>query len=152
MSLGGKAGYLKNEIIHHNYDTVFQFLQKAINIYIPNEAKNYFDNGYVFAYVDAIRFPLKEFLSRFFLREGYKDGFYGLMLAMLMAFYHFLIFVNLWELNKFKDLDEKQTKQLAKSEFAKSKKELSFWFTKEKVDSVNNPLKKIIYKSLGKIL
>lgn len=152
LSLDGKVGYLKNELIHYNYDTVSQFLQKAINIYIPNEAKDYLDGGYVFSYADAIRFPLKEFLSRFFLRKGYRDGFYGLMLAMLMALYHFLIFAEIWELNKFKDLDEKQTKELARSEFVKSKKELSFWFTQEKIDGTKNPLRKIIYKSLSKIL
>ncbi len=152
LSLNGKADYLKNELIHYNYDSVSQFFQKAINVYIPSEAKNYLDKGYIFSYADVIRFPLKEFLSRFFLRKGYKDGFYGLVLAMLMAFYHFLVFVNIWELNKFKDLNEEQTQKLIKKEFSRSKKELSFWFTKEKIDKSNNPLKKAIYKSLGKIL
>jgi len=151
LSLNGEAGYLKNDLTHHNYDSVSQFLQKAINIYVPNEAKKYFDNGYVFSYADAIRFPLKEFLSRFFSRKGYRDGFHGLMLAMLMAFYHFLVFANLWELNKFRDLDEKQTKEFVKNEFAKSKEEISFWFAKEKIDRIKNPLKKIIYKVFSKI-
>lgn len=152
LSLDGETGYLKNELVHHNYDTISQFLQKAINIYVPNEAKNYLDKGYVFSYADAIRFPFKEFLSRFFLREGYKDGFHGLMLAMLMGFYHFLIFAKLWEQNKFKDLDEKQTREFIGNEFSNAKKELSFWFTKERIDRIKNPLKKIIYKSFGKIL
>jgi glycosyltransferase involved in cell wall biosynthesis len=152
LSLDGKAGYLKNELIHHNYDTLNQFLQKAIYIYVPNEAQSLLDKGYVFSYTDAIRFPLNEFLSRFFLRKGYMDGFHGLILSMLMAFYHFLVFTNLWELNKFKDLDEKQTRKFVKSEFIKAKKEFSFWFSKERIDGIKNPLKKIIYKSFGKIL
>lgn len=152
LSLDGEVGYLKNEIIHHNYDTISQFLQKAINIYIPSEAKNYLDNGYVFSYADAIRFPLKEFLSRFFLRKGYLDGFHGLMLAMLMGFYHFLIFANLWELNNFKELGEKETREFIKKEFNKSKNELSFWFAKEKIDKIRNPLMKMIHKALNKIL
>jgi len=63
-----------------------------------------------------------------------------------------LVFANLWEINKFKDLDEKQTKEFVKSEFVKSKKEFSFWFTKEKIDGIKNPLKKVIYKSFSKIL
>jgi glycosyltransferase involved in cell wall biosynthesis len=151
LTLDGNIKYLKNEIIHYNYDGVSQFLQKAINIYVPNEAKNLLDKGYVFRYTDAIRFPLKEFLGRFFLREGYKDGFYGLMLALLMGFYHFLIFVNIWESNKFKDLNENQTQALVRNEFIKSNKEFSYWLTKQNIDKIKNPFKKIIYKLLGKI-
>jgi len=151
LSLNGETKYLKNEVVHHNYNTLTQFLQKAINIYVPSEAKNRLDSGYVFSYADAIRFPLKEFLSRFFSRKGYKDGFHGLMLSMLMAFYHFLVFAKIWEINKFKDLDERQTREFIKNEFKKSKKELSFWFTKEKIDEIKNPLKKVIHKLFNKI-
>lgn len=151
LTLDGKTGYLKGEIIHHNYDTVSQFLKRAINVYIPSETQNYLDKGYVFSYSDAIKFPLKEFLSRFFSREGYKDGFHGLMLAMLMAFYHFLIFVNLWEINKFKDLDEKQMKNLTETEFTNAKREFSFWITKQKIDDIKNPIKKTYTKIFRKI-
>lgn len=151
LSLDGEIKYLKNDLIHHNYDTVSQFLHKAINIYIPSEAKNKLDNGYVFSYADAVRFPLQEFLSRFFSRKGYKDGFHGLMLAMLMSFYHFLVFAEIWERNRFKDLDEKQTLKLAGNEFNSSKKEIMFWLSKEKIDETKNPLKKMTYKLLSKI-
>jgi glycosyltransferase involved in cell wall biosynthesis len=151
LALDGKKGYLKGEIIHHNYDTVSQFLKRAINVYVPSEAQNYVDKGYVFSYSDAIKFPLKEFLSRYFSREGYKDGFHGLMLAMLMAFYHFLIFVNLWEVNKFKDLDESQMKNFTETEFTNARREFSFWLTKQKIDDIKNPIKKTYAKIIRKI-
>jgi len=151
LTLDGKAGYLKEEIIHHNYDTVSQFLKRAINVYVPSETQNYVDKGYVFSYSDAIKFPLKEFLSRYFSREGYKDGFHGLMLAMLMAFYHFLIFVNLWEVNKFKDLDESQMKNFTETEFTNVRREFSFWLTKQKIDDIKNPIKKTYTKIIRKI-
>ncbi len=94
IKVQGEVGQLREHILHYNYDSISQFIQKLGTIYGPNEAEQLIKKGYAFDWKDAIRFPVKEFLSRFFAREGYKDGFHGLMLSLLMAFYHFLIFAN----------------------------------------------------------
>lgn len=75
IKIDGGAGYLNSSIAHYNYETIFQFIEKLINIYGPNEAEQMLKRGYNFTWQDAIRMPFKEFLSRFFAREGYKDGF-----------------------------------------------------------------------------
>jgi len=152
LSLDGKAGYLKNVLIHHNYESVYQFLQRAINVYIPNEAKNYIDKGYVFDWKDAIKFPVNEFLNRFFAREGYKDGFHGLILSLLMGFYHFAVFVYIWEELKFKEVEGDNLLTETKEEIKKSYRDLSFWFSKEIVKNEKNRIKKLIHKLTGKVL
>lgn len=145
IKVSGETDRLTNHIIHNNYSSIAQFLEKTI-VYAKNEAKNKIEKGYAFSYVDAIRFPLSEFLSRFFARKGYKDGFFGLMLSILMAFYHFLIFAYIWEENKFKQLEEKEFIPEFEKEIEKVGKEFKFWFYKSEIKKIKNPLKKILSK------
>ena len=150
IKIEGEAGHFKNNIIHYNYETIFQFVQKLINIYGPNEAEQLLKNGYKFNWHDAIRFPLKEFLSRFFAREGYKDGFHGLILSMLMAFYHFIVFANIWERLGFKEVKDENFMEESEKEFKKSYKDLSFWVSANKLEKIKNPIMKQLHKLIYK--
>lgn len=132
IEIDGKVSYLKNPIVHYNYDSISQFLEKTTKIYAPNEADQLIARGYKFSWQDAIRFPLGEFLSRYFAREGYKDGFHGLMLSLLMAFYHLIVFAMIWERQKFQEPESKNLLVGVEKEFEKGYKELNFWFSKEK--------------------
>lgn len=143
IKISGEAGKLANHIIHHNYNDITQFLEKTI-VYARNEARERLEKGYLFSYVDAIRFPLSEFLSRFFARKGYKDGFFGLMLSLLMAFYHFLIFAYIWEENRFKQLEEKEFIPEFEKEVKRTADEFRHWFKKNKVSRVNSFIKKLL--------
>lgn len=149
--LEGEAAYLSSDLIHHHYNTISEFLNRTITLYAPNEAKDYLDKGYVFSYFDAVRFPLNEFLSRFFARKGYKDGFHGLMLSLLMAFYHFLIFAFIWEKKGFKEYDKDDFLKETEKEFKKSAKEIAYWITKEKMEQIKNPLQRTLKKLTGKL-
>ena len=151
VNVEGKIDYLQNPIIHYNYESVLQFIQKAGTIYAPNEATQLLKKGYVFDWRDAIRFPVKEFLSRFFGRQGYKDGFHGLMLALLMAFYHLIVFAYVWEKHKFKQINDETLLADTEKELVNSSKELFFWFSKEKTDLIKNPISKIFHKILRKV-
>lgn len=147
----GEVGYLKNNILHYNYDSILQFLQKAGTIYAPNEADQLLKNGYILDWKDSIRFPLKEFLSRFFAREGYRDGLHGLVLSMLMAFYHLVVFAYIWERQKFRPVDSQTFLEETKKEFENGSKELFFWFSKEKIRNIKNPVSKTLHRIFEKI-
>lgn len=151
VKVQGKVGSLHGHILHYNYDSVSQFLQKLGAIYGPNEAEQLVKNGYSFDWRDAIRFPVKEFLSRFFAREGYKDGFHGLMVSLLMAFYHLIVFVYIWEKHKFKQINDETLLVETEKEIIQSSKDLFFWFSKEKTKLIKNPLKQIFHKILRKV-
>jgi len=151
IKLDGESAYLNEFLIHHHYENVSEFLKKTIDIYVPNEAEEYLDKGYVFSYFDAIRFPLNEFLSRFFARKGYKDGFHGLMLSLLMAFYHLLVFAYLWEKQGFKEYDKDDFMQETEKEFRKSGKEILYWISKEKLEAIKNPLQRSLQKITRKV-
>lgn len=149
IKLDGKTEYLKNHIVHYNYDTIFQFLKKLF-VYIPSEAESLQRDGYSLKARDAIQFPVKEFVSRFFARKGYKDGLHGLVLSLLMAFYHLLVFAYIWEENKFKQ--QRDILQLSDREFEKSQKEIKLWFLNEKANNSKNFAYKVWYKIRGKFI
>ena len=151
IKLDGESDYLKSPMLHNNYENINQFLQKTFFIYAPNEADNLIKNSYKFDWKDSIRFPVKEFLSRFFAREGYKDGLHGLVLSLLMAFYHLVIFVNIWQMERFKEIEGRDLLQETKNEFQKTNKELLFWFSKEQIGKIKNPIKRSIFRIYKKI-
>lgn len=151
IKIEGSTGCLKSDIIHYNFETIQQFLHKHLNIYAPNEAKDLTRNKYEFNYLDAIRFPSKEFLSRFFAREGYKDGLHGLMLCLFMAFYHFVIFAYLWEGQGFKEIGDKNFETEIQEEFKKKHREITFWFFEKKIKSTKNIFNKLWLKAQRKL-
>lgn len=151
IKLDGQSVSLKEHIIHYNYNTVSEFVTKAVNLYVPNEGEEYIKNGYVFSYLDALRFPLNEFLSRFFARKGYKDGLHGLILSLLMAFYHLLIFTYLWEKQGFKEYGKDSFLSEVDKELRKDGKDIVYWISKEKLESIKNPIHRNLQKIKNKV-
>jgi glycosyltransferase involved in cell wall biosynthesis len=151
ISITGQTEKLKAHLLHHNYENVSQFLQKSLLVYAPNEAEEMLRNGYVFDFKDSIKLPFREFLSRYFAREGYKDGFHGLVLSLLMAFYHFAIFVYLWEKRNFVELQYEDVKREIKQEVGTAQKDLLFWISKRKIEDEKSELKKLGMKLKGKL-
>ncbi len=151
LTMKGKMGKLTNPLVHSNFETVSQFLHKHFLTYAPNEAEQLIKNGYVFNWQDAIKMPANEFLSRFFARQGYKDGFHGLVLSLLMGFYHFIIFTLIWEKYGFEQVNSKDFIKETEKEFDKVNKDLSYWFLSEKIKNIRNPLKKINARLFRKI-
>jgi glycosyltransferase involved in cell wall biosynthesis len=146
IKVEGKVEYLKEPMLHYNYENISQFLHKMSNIYVPNEAEVLMSEGYKVNFADAIKFPLKEFLTRFFAQEGYKDGFHGLMLSLLMAFYHFCVFAFVWEKEGFDKVEEGNILDLTTKELKSAGKDIFFWLRNEKIKGIKNPALKILYK------
>lgn len=79
-----KVGRLKNLLIHKNYETVSEFIEK-INKYsdLAIRQKNYFP-GWWF---------LRDFFKRYFYKLGFLDGYRGLFLSYLQAVYYLTLTV-----------------------------------------------------------
>lgn len=149
VKLDGQAGYLKEHILHLNYLTVSQFIQKLDRIYTPNEAENLLEKKKAVVWQDAIRFPVKEFINRFFAQKGYKDGLHGLVLSLLMAFYHLVVFAKVWEKRGFKE--EKLPFSDFVAEMKKLGKETTYWLTTSLIKETEGPVKKFLLKSRRKL-
>lgn len=148
ISIDGQKAYLHTDLLHLHYDSISQFISRNLLIYAKNEAETKMLNGYTFSYLDALWFPAKEFLSRFFAREGYKDGLHGLVLSLFMAAYHLFVFGYLWEKKGFVDA-QFNIKEVEKTG-EKIGQETKYWFLTSLINNTKNPLTKTILKAKRK--
>lgn len=133
-------------ITHYNYKSISEFLLR-MDRYSTIQAEEIFDKGEKFNWRDLVTKPLNEFLSRFFAHRGFEDGVHGLALALLQSFSFLIVYLKLWELEKFKEekLAVKEVEDLAK----KSGKEINYWF--RYIDLSSNPLLAALQKAKNKL-
>lgn len=86
VKLYGEEGTLRNPIIHYNYVDIEQFLNKQEN-YARLDAQSLYAQGVVPRHHTFILQPLRQFYWRFITLGGYRDGWHGLRLSLLMARY-----------------------------------------------------------------
>lgn len=151
IAVEGRVDCLDHALLHENYQSVHQFLHKLFTIYAPNEAENILrqETGneekaglwspYTFRWQDAVTASFREFAQRFYVQKGYKDGVHGLMLSILMAFYHFVVYTYVWEKEKFVDENRSVLKDSADFEI---QKELRYWKLTADIEEEQNGLKK----------
>ena len=84
--LDGPAGYLTEALVHYNYDRFDQFLEKQGG-YAALEAQRLARAGNRARPHNFVLQPLREFRRRYVELQGYLDGWRGLVLAVLLAWY-----------------------------------------------------------------
>lgn len=100
--LDGELGTLKEHFVHHNYRDVAQFVEKQRD-YTRYDAQIMYDEGIQPKLQNYILQPLRHFRWRFFELGGYHDGWHGLRLSTLMAWYEFRKYIllnQLWQESK----------------------------------------------------
>lgn len=149
LEVTGELAELQNHLIHQNYQSIVQFVDKMNHTYTDNEAEVLLASGKKLEWIDAVRMPASDFILNFFRRQSYKDGLHGLTLSLLQAFYSLLVFAKAWEKQGFWEYDSKNFVTDVKSELKEKSKEFSWWYTKELVPWFLKPkqiTKKIIEK------
>lgn len=126
----------ENAIVHHHYTSVGQYMER-MNRYTSIQADNLIEKGYKFNWTDIPGKSFNEFLSRYLAGEGYKDGLHGLVLALLQAVSELLVYVKIWEKNKFKQ-EEISSKEI-REEVGKVFFGLNHWMVAKKLRG-KNPL------------
>jgi (heptosyl)LPS beta-1,4-glucosyltransferase len=87
VMLDGPAGHLENVMIHYNYDTWAQFHAKQRR-YARLEGQALRQRGIKPWPHKFIRYPWREFWRRYVKLQGYRDGWLGLKLAVLLGYYY----------------------------------------------------------------
>jgi glycosyltransferase involved in cell wall biosynthesis len=95
--LDGEAGYLREHLIHYNYDTLAHFRAKQER-YLELEAKILHDQNVYPRPWTYLSIPLREFWRRFMTLKGRQDGWLGLLLCSLMGWYTFRAYLRLGRL------------------------------------------------------
>ncbi|MFZ2200155.1 MAG: glycosyltransferase [Microgenomates group bacterium] len=138
-------------IIHHNYDTVTEFITKNLIEYPLQYAKVMDSEQVKFSAMDLLGKPIAEFMRRFFLTEGYKDGMYGFILSLLMGVQTLVAYCYLWELQgKRKDLTTAETQAIFASLKGKGS-ELTYWLTTVAIESSKGAVK-LLHRAKRKAL
>lgn len=95
VALDGEEGHLREPLIHYNYRTIGQFIDKQRQ-YVNYEADILYGRGVRPRPWTYLLQPLREFWRRYIALKGYKDGLHGLGLCLLVAYYYgFLVSVRL---------------------------------------------------------
>jgi len=119
-------------IIHHNYDSIGQFLAR-MNRYTDIQAEEIIKGKPKFIWKDVITKPLAEFLGRYFAAEGYKDGLHGLALSLLQAFSELVVYLKVWQAEKF--LEQTISLPEIETEVKGAMRQTSWWLAETKINS-----------------
>jgi glycosyltransferase involved in cell wall biosynthesis len=123
----------KNAIIHHHYNTVSDWIQR-MDKYSTIQAVEKMKSGYVFEWKDLLRKPLSEFLRRFFVWEGWKDGVIALGICLMQALSEAIVYMKVREgqmkTQKLYDGKDAQFIQDFGEELDKNQEEFGFYLEK----------------------
>jgi len=95
----GEVDYLREPLIHYNYESLAQFRKKQTQ-YTQYEAQVWYAEGKRARGRGFVGQPLREFLRRFVTLQGWRDGGHGLLLSVLMAYYAFVRQRLLWRMSQ----------------------------------------------------
>lgn len=98
--VNGEIGKLKNDIIHYTHRNISETLLKKLE-WSGIEAEERLKAGHPkITWPRIVKVMMGEFISRYFLKSGWRDGTVGLILAADEAFSMFVIYTRLWEMQK----------------------------------------------------
>lgn len=96
----GSTGHLSGgTLIHHQYTDLEAQLAK-MNTYSTLAARERYAANKKYGVLALLVRPLLDFLKRYILKGGFRDGMPGFISAVLRAFYTFSRFAKLYELHK----------------------------------------------------
>jgi len=104
-----RIGYLENPLLHYSYVSLDQYLEKFSH-YTSRICLEYHAQGkrlkwYSFPVVFVIR-PAFILLRKYFLMQGFRDGFRGLFISFSAAATEFVAYAKLWELQQRQEKQE----------------------------------------------
>ena len=97
----GIFGTLKNPMLHFTFSSFENFLAK-INIYTSLKAQELFKKKKKVGAWTIFSHTVSAFFAFFFIRRGFKDGVYGLIISLLHSVSTMMNYIKLWELQNRK--------------------------------------------------
>ena len=97
-TLNGRAGYLKNPLLHLCYQSLGE-LKVAKARYAALLAEIHFEKGIKPSY-HLLAAPILTFFEQLIVKKGYRDGWAGWLISVLWSYYAFDEYRRLWALWK----------------------------------------------------
>lgn len=96
--LEGDAGHLETPLVHYNYETLKQFVEKQRR-YLDYDVRILQENETHVRFYTPYTQALRHFVWRFVTLSGWRDGLYGMFLSLLMSAYEWAKYNRLRTLN-----------------------------------------------------
>ncbi len=97
VTVNGSTRRLGAVIDHYNYRDISHHMEK-VNAYTSTMAKRRLDAGQGASVFRMVFNPFGRFMRMYILKQGFRDGIRGFIVAVIGAFYVFLKYAKLWEL------------------------------------------------------
>lgn len=88
------TGLLKGDLLHYSYYSIKDHIQQ-VNYFTDISAMALYEEGKKGNFIKILFSPIIKFLRDYFLKLGFLDGYYGLVICMISAHATFLKFVKL---------------------------------------------------------
>jgi hypothetical protein len=98
VRLDGAEGYLQNPLVHLNYETVGEFIRKQ-GAYARYDAGILHAEGKRAKPHNFTLQPIRQFFWRYITLHGWRDGLHGLRLSLFMAYFQFVLYRYLRQLD-----------------------------------------------------
>ncbi len=102
--VNGTTGYLKSPLEHHTYRTISDYIKKMESYSTLSAKEILIKNPHPSSTSLLLKMaasPVFTFVKMFFIKQGFRDGVHGLILAMLYSLYTFLKYAKAWEMKQF---------------------------------------------------
>jgi glycosyltransferase involved in cell wall biosynthesis len=99
VTLNGSSAHLRNPLAHYSYRDIRDHIAK-INKFSSLAARQMKERGRTAGPLQLTLSPSFEFWRMYLLKWGFLDGYPGLVVAALHAYYVFLKYAKLWELTR----------------------------------------------------
>lgn len=93
----GKVERLKGDLLHYSYKDIAHHVN-TMNSFTTISAREYSKLGKKAGPLDLIFKPAGMFLKKYLLKQGFRDGMPGFIIAVSSAYYVFLKYAKLWEM------------------------------------------------------
>ncbi len=103
LEKGASKKFLKGDLLHYSYYTINEHIDQ-INKFSSIVARAYFRENRKAGYFNIIFHPMWRVFRDYFIKLGFLDGFYGLVISVNAAHETFLKYIKLRNLNKEKAL------------------------------------------------
>ncbi|MBU0549842.1 MAG: glycosyltransferase family 2 protein [Candidatus Omnitrophica bacterium] len=95
--LSGSCGHFNSDIIHYSWNDFAHFFDK-VNSQSTLEAKKWIHSNRKMSMPHAFWRAVDRFFRKFIRKKGYKDGFYGFVVAFSDSVYQILSYAKYWEM------------------------------------------------------
>lgn len=103
----GPVGKLAGEIEHHSFDDLDDQLRRLVK-YSSIAAKEYYESGARVGPIQLLVSPVVRVIKFLLLKQGFREGMAGLIVAVNEGFYTFMKYAKVWEMQRSSKIDERK--------------------------------------------